>query len=97
MLLLLVPYMLSFIIGANPNSAISVALSFIPPINAFIMLARMASATPPPMWQPFVTLALSLLAAAGAVWFSAKVFRIGLLMHGKPPNFRTLVRWARMA
>lgn len=97
MLLLLVPYMLSFIIGANPNSTIAVLLSFIPPLNAFIMLARMASATPPPMWQPFVTLLLSLLAAAGAVWFSAKVFRIGLLIYGKAPDFRTLVRWARMA
>jgi ABC-2 type transport system permease protein len=32
-----------------------------------------------------------------AVWFAAKVFKIGLLMQGKPPNFGTLVRWARMA
>ena len=31
------------------------------------------------------------------VWFAAKVFRIGLLMHGKPPNFATLIRWARAA
>ena len=31
------------------------------------------------------------------VWFAAKVFRIGLSMFGKPPNFATLVRWARMA
>ena len=26
-----------------------------------------------------------------------KVFRVGLLMHGKPPNFKTLVKWVRMA
>jgi hypothetical protein len=31
------------------------------------------------------------------VWFAAKVLKIGLLMHGKPPNFGTLVKWARMA
>ena len=36
-------------------------------------------------------------AAAAAVWFAAKVFKIGLLMHGKPPDFATLVRWAREA
>ena len=32
-----------------------------------------------------------------AVWFAAKVFRVGLLMHGKPPDLRTLIRWVRLA
>jgi len=50
-----------------------------------------------PAWQPLLTMGIGLAAAAGAVWFSAKVFKIGLLMHGKPPDFATLVRWARMA
>ena len=35
--------------------------------------------------------------AAAAVWFAAKVFKIGLLMHGKPPSFGTLLKWARMS
>jgi ABC-2 type transport system permease protein len=32
-----------------------------------------------------------------AVWFTAKIFRIGLLMFGKAPDFATLIRWARAA
>ena len=36
-------------------------------------------------------------AACVAVWFAAKVFKVGLLMHGKPPNVATLIRWARQA
>jgi ABC-2 type transport system permease protein len=95
--LLILPYLLAPIIGNNPDSPLSVAVSFIPPINAFMMLARMASATPPPFWQPALSLVFSILAAAGIVWFAAKVFRVGLLMHGKPPNLLTLIRWARMA
>jgi ABC-2 type transport system permease protein len=31
------------------------------------------------------------------VWLSAKIFRIGLLMFGKPPDFKTLVKWVRAA
>jgi hypothetical protein len=31
------------------------------------------------------------------VWFAARIFRIGLLMHGKPPSLRTLIKWARMS
>ena len=30
-----------------------------------------------------------------SLWLAARVFRIGLLMYGKPPNLATLARWAR--
>jgi ABC-2 type transport system permease protein len=96
-MLLVIPYAMTPFIGQNPNSTFSVVMSFLPPVNTFAMLARMASATPPPAWQPPVTLLLAFLAAAAAVWFASKVFRIGLLLHGKPPSLATLWRWARMA
>jgi ABC-2 type transport system permease protein len=35
--------------------------------------------------------------AVAAVWAAAKVFRIGVLMFGKPPSFGTLIRWVRMS
>jgi ABC-type Na+ efflux pump permease subunit len=97
MLLLLVPYILAPIIGQAPNSPFSIAVSFIPPINTFAMMSRLASNTPPPSWQVWLTVAVGTAAAFATVWFAAKVFKIGLLMHGKPPNMATLVRWARQA
>lgn len=97
MLLMLVPYILSGIIGQAPSSAFSVTLSFVPPLNTFAMLARLASDAPPPAWQVALSLALGLVFASGVIWFAAKVFKISLLMHGKPPNYATLIRWARMA
>ena len=45
----------------------------------------------------WLSIAVGLAAACAAIWFAAKVFRIGLLMHGKPPNFATLVRWVRQS
>lgn len=97
MVMLFVPYMLSPMIGHTPNSTFSVAASFIPPINTFAMMSRLASDSPPPTWQVWLSVLIGLLAAAGAVWFAAKIFKIGLLMHGKAPSLATLVRWARMA
>jgi ABC-2 type transport system permease protein len=97
MLVLMVPYMLSPIIGRAPNSTFATLASFMPPINTFVMMSRLSSDAPPPMWQVLLTIAIGLAAACAAVWFAAKVFRIGLLMHGKPPNFATLLRWARAA
>jgi ABC-2 type transport system permease protein len=97
MLLLLVPYMMSPMIGKAPNSTLAVVVSFVPPMNTVGMMTRMASDSPPPVWQVWLTLLVGLGAACAAVWFAAKVFKVGLLMHGKPPNVATLIRWARQA
>jgi ABC-2 type transport system permease protein len=97
MILLLVPYMLTAIVGQAPNSTLSVTLSFVPPMNTFMMLARLASDTPPPDWQVALTALGGIAFAVMVLWFAAKVFRVGLLLQGKPPDFATLIRWARMA
>jgi len=97
MILLVAPYALVPMIGQNPNSALSVMMTFVPPVNSFVVLARLASSTPPPLWQVLGAMATGVAGAAVAVWFAAKVFKIGLLMQGKPPSFGTLVKWARMA
>ena len=97
MLALMAPWMFAPVIGREPNSTFAIALSFIPPVNTFAMMIRLASATPPPLWQVLVTMVVGLAAACGVTWFAAKVFKVGLLMHGKAPNMGTLMRWARQA
>jgi len=97
MLMLMVPWMLWMPISRDPNSAFATTLSFIPPMGNMVMLLRMTSTPPPPMWQVWVSIAIGAVGAYAALWFAAKVFRIGLLMFGKPPNFATLVKWARMS
>lgn len=93
----MVPWILWFPISRNPDSMLSVVTSFIPPINTFAILLRMASSSPPPLWQVWLSIVVGIASVIGAVWFSAKVFRVGLLMFGKPPDFKTLLRWVRMA
>jgi len=97
MLILMIPWFMWMPISRDPNSLFSIVLSFVPPINTFAMLLRMASNAPPPWWQVWLSIGVGVLSVFAALWFAAKVFRIGLLMYGKPPNVATLIRWARSA
>ncbi len=85
---------LTFAIALSPNSRLATTLSFTPVVNTFAIMARLASTSPPPAWQVWLSIAIGLASVAGAIWFAAKIFRFALLLHGKPPNFATLVRWA---
>jgi ABC-2 type transport system permease protein len=95
MIVFMIPWILWMPISRDPGSALSVTMSFLPPVNTFAMLLRMTSNAPPPLWQVWLSIAIGIGSAYCAIWFTAKVFRIGLLMFGKAPNFATLIRWVR--
>ena len=97
MMVMMVPWIIWMPLSREPNSMLAVVLSFVPPFSSFVMLLRMTSAAPPPMWQAWVSLAVGAAGVYAALVFAAKVFRIGLLMYGKPPTFGTLIKWARMS
>ncbi len=96
-MMIMIPWVLWMPISRDPNSLFATVTSLLPPINSYVMLLRMTSSTPPPLWQVWLSIAIGVASVYAAVWFAAKVFRIGLLMHGKPPNLATLWRWVRMA
>jgi ABC-2 type transport system permease protein len=88
-------YMLTMILG-RPDAPLAVGLSMFPPMAPVAMLLRLAApSSAVPAWQ--IALSLALLASAGAIAIlaAAKVFRVGLLMHGKTPTLVEIVRWVR--
>ncbi len=97
MIVLVIPMMLWLPILRNPNSMFSQVVSFLPPISPFVMVLRISGSEPVPAWQIPATIVLGFVYVGVALWAASKVFRIGVLMYGKPPNFRTLLRWVRMA
>jgi ABC-2 type transport system permease protein len=97
MIIFSIPLALWFPISRDPGSTLSHVMSFLPPVNTFAMLLRMASNTPPPLWQVWLSIVIGVGSVFCALWFTAKIFRIGILMYGKPPNFATLIRWIRAA
>lgn len=96
-LLMTIPWLFWYPISRDPNSVFATVMSFLPPMSAFAMLLRVTSTAPPPMWQVWLSIAVGSVTAVGALWFASRVFKIGLLMHGRPPNFATLLKWARQA
>jgi ABC-type Na+ efflux pump permease subunit len=96
MMIIMIPWFLWMPISRNPNSALAMVLSFVPPLSNFVIMLRLASSTPPPLWQTLLAILAGLAGVMASLWFAARVFRIGLLMYGKPPNLATLIRWARI-
>jgi ABC-2 type transport system permease protein len=41
------------------------------------------------------SLAILALAIVGVTWVASKIYRVGILMTGKRPNMKELIRWVR--
>jgi ABC-2 type transport system permease protein len=85
------------VIAGNPEGWLARALSAFPPTTAMVMTVRIAIMPEVPVLD--VALSFVVLAASVplAVWACARIFRTGVLMYGKPPKLRDLLRWAREA
>lgn len=93
---MIIPIVVLMFIVQSPNSPFAVALSLFPPFTPMVMLARVILLEPP-LWQILLSLALLAASIYWAIGFSARVFRVGILMYGKRPNLRELIRWYRLA
>ncbi len=96
MILIIVAYLASFVVMRAPESGLAVGLSFFPTVTPFAMMLRLAMPPGPPLWQVILSLAILLASTAGVVWAAGRIFRIGLLMQGKPPTLPELLKWVRL-
>ncbi|HUA01728.1 MAG TPA: ABC transporter permease [Candidatus Aquilonibacter sp.] len=83
-----------WVVLTNPASTSSIVLSEIPFLSPVLMPLRI-SIQSPPAWQMVLSVVLLFATILGAIWASAKVYRIGVLMYGKRPTVPELVRWLR--
>ncbi len=90
----LIPMFTLVTVLRQPNGLVATVLSLIPPFTPILMLLRQALPNGVPAWQPWVGLAGVLAFTLAAVWSASRIFRVGILMQGKPPRMADLVRWA---
>ena len=93
MMMLMLPLFAMVPIGRDPNSTFAKVMSYIPTFTPFVMMNRAAG--PPTLFEYVATTLLLVAAIAFALWASAKIFRIGILMTGKPPKITEIVQWVR--
>ena len=98
MMLLMIPMFMIFPISQNPTGVVAMVASFIPPLTPFMMVLRMCQpGVEIPTWELIATTVVALGGVAFMVFAAVKIFRVGVLMYGKPPSFWGLLKWIRYA
>lgn len=82
------------VVTNNPNSAWSVAASLFPATSPIVMMLRLGGQMPP-LWQIGTSILLLALSVWGLLWFSSRLYRVGVLMYGKRATLPELLRWLR--
>jgi ABC-2 type transport system permease protein len=90
----LIPMFMLVTVLRQPNGMLATVMSLIPPFTPILMLLRQAMPTGVPAWQPWVGLLGVLVFAAATVWAASRIFRVAILMQGKPPRLAEMLRWA---
>ncbi|GGD06591.1 ABC transporter permease [Hyunsoonleella pacifica] len=98
MLPILMPLILAVYIGIftvieDPHGTVSTVFSFIPFTSPVVMLMRIPFGVP--IWQQLLSLGLLIGTFVFTVWFAAKIYRVGILMYGKKPTYKELLKWIK--
>jgi ABC-2 type transport system permease protein len=90
---LMVPMFVIVPIATQPVSGFATVLSLIPIFTPIVMTLRVSTTATIPAWQPWVGLVGVMAFALLAVWIGGRIFRVGILMQGKPPHLPSMIRW----
>lgn len=91
---LIVAYMGLFVfVLQDPNSTTSFWLSVVPLTSPIAMMGRISYGVP--FWELALSMSLLILGFLGTTWFAGRIYRIGILMHGTKPSYKTIWKWLK--
>ena len=93
--ILIIPMLAWLPISQRPESTLAVVLSLAPPISPMVMVLRLAATPDVPLVQIVASILILVVVVILTMKVAAKIFRVGVLMYGKPPTLREVLRWAR--
>jgi ABC-2 type transport system permease protein len=94
-MLLVASFISMFAMLNDPGSTLAVTLSMIPLSAPIAMPVRWAAGTLPAS-EVALSLGILLVSILAVAWVAARIYRVGILMTGKRPNLKEIVRWVRV-
>lgn len=92
--LLLIPFIIGIMVTQNPNTPLVIIASLFPLFTPTLMFMRISVAVPA-FLQIALSIVLSILFTMFLAWLGAKIFRVGILMYGKKPSIKEIMKWVR--
>lgn len=100
---IILPLMLAIYVGffsvfSNPHGPIAVGFSLFPLTSPIVMLMRLPGGIGEggvPIWQLVSSILILIITFIGIVWLAAKIYRVGILLYGKKPSYKELLKWLK--
>lgn len=93
--LILTGYFIMFPVLQNPETTTAFWASLIPLFTPLVMFARIAVSDPIMPKGAYLSLFTMLLSTILLIVLIAKIYRVGILMYGKKPSFKEVIKWIR--
>ncbi|MGN6291642.1 MAG: ABC transporter permease [Chitinophagaceae bacterium] len=79
----------------DPSSPLAVWGSIIPFSSPIFMMARIPFGVPGtvPWWQLGLSMVSLIIGFIFTTWFAGKIYRTGILMYGKKPTWKEMIKW----
>jgi ABC-2 type transport system permease protein len=77
----------------DPNGIVAQIFSFIPLTSPVVMMMRIPHGVP--LFEQILSLLILFVSVILVIWIAAKIYRIGILMYGKKPSYKELLKWLK--
>lgn len=95
----MIPFILALVVGMqiinNPDTNIAFWFSIIPLTSPIVMMVRLPFGVP--VWELALSLSLLILGCFFTIWMASKIYRTGILMHGKKITYGEMFKWLKQS
>lgn len=77
----------------NTDGPLAFWASLFPLTSPIVMMIRIPFGVP--LWQEVLSIVLLYVSAFLMIWIGGKIYRVGILMYGKKPSIKEIIKWMR--
>jgi ABC-2 type transport system permease protein len=86
-------YIISIMMLENPEGTLGQVFSLVPFTSPVVMMVKTAIGVP--IWMKILSVVILIATFLGCIWLAGRIYRVGILMYGKKPTYREILRWIR--